>query len=452
LRNADLEEIPMRKQLLLSTGIICLMLAPAVSFGQAPAGRGEDQKQMRPNESGRGAAAQERGTERAQERAPAAEQRTQGREERGAGSRQSEERGKAGSSERPSTASDDSKRGRGDDAKPNERAQDTRSGNRDAQTAREGRDAKDSTKDSKGNAEMKRDNERSRAESERSKDSSTAAQKEREGASTQKDAGREQRDGAKNAAEQQGRDSSRDANRPSTTTDTTRTPPASNAQNAPAGAASQTQASQQTNISVEKQTRISQTMTRERLAPPERNLNVSIRIGDRAPDRIRYHRLPDTIVTIEPEYRGYDYFTTDDDIVIVEPGTRRIVSQVPRDASRIYAADSRGGGAYPSSGSYPPSGTSSTSGTATSAGASGAMAAAEAQCRVMRRDTAGNLTEVTPQTVGSTAQQPDTIAVTVRLPGGATTAPIPLGAPDGQIVVSAQSGADCVVTLEPQTR
>src|SRR5215475_10606742 len=106
----------MRKQLLLSTGIICLMLAPAVSYGQSPAGRGEDQKQMRPSESGRGAASQERGAERAQERAPAAEQRTQGREERGAGSRQSEERGKAGSSnERPATASEDSKRGRGDD-------------------------------------------------------------------------------------------------------------------------------------------------------------------------------------------------------------------------------------------------------------------------------------------------------------------------------------------------
>ena len=184
-------------------------------------------------------------------------------------------------------------------------------------------------------------------------------------------------------------------------------------------------------------------MTRERLAEPERNLNISIRVGDRAPDRVRYHRLPDTIVTIEPEYRGYDYFTTDDDIVIVEPGTRRIVSQVPRDASRIRAADGRGGGM---------SGASSTSGTATSAGTGGAMAAAEAQCRVMRRDTAGNITEVTPQTVGSTAQQPDSISVTVRLPGGASTAPIPLGAPDGQIVVSAQSGADCVVTLEPQTR
>src|SRR5881227_1367043 len=107
----------MRKQLLLSTGIICLMLAPAVSYGQTPGGRGEEQKQMRPSDAGKGGAASQ---ERAQERGRGAEQRTQGaagREERGAGSRQTEERGKAApSSERPATASDD-KRGRGEDAK-----------------------------------------------------------------------------------------------------------------------------------------------------------------------------------------------------------------------------------------------------------------------------------------------------------------------------------------------
>ena len=140
----------MRKQLLLSTGIICLMLAPAVSYGQAPGARGEEQKQMRPSEGGKGAASQERGAERAQERGQGAEHKAQGaagREEKGVGSRQTEERGKAApTTERPATASDD-KRGRNDDAKSSERAQDSRHSGRDAQPAREGRDAKDSTKD-----------------------------------------------------------------------------------------------------------------------------------------------------------------------------------------------------------------------------------------------------------------------------------------------------------------
>ena len=433
----------MRKQLLLSTGIICLMLAPAVSYGQSPGGRGEEQKQMRPSEAGKGATSQERGAERVQERAQGAEQKAQGatgREEKGAGSRQTEERTKAApSSERPSTASDD-KRGRSDDAKSGDRAQDSRQGGRDAQTAREGKDAKDNAK---GSAEMNRDNARGKSTAEEKSKDGTTAQKEREGtAASQKESGRDQREGAKNAAEQ-----GKDANRPSTATDSSRTPPTNNAQTAPSGAAtqsqttqsqtSQTQVGQHSNISTEKQTRISQTMTRERLAPPERNLNIAIRIGEPVPPRVRFHRLPPEIVSIEPEYRDYEYFTTDDDIVIVEPRTKRIVSQVPRDASRIRAAgDQPGGGSTSSSGSY----------TGTVAAAGGAS-----PCRIMRRDTAGNVTELTPQTVGAAAQQ-ETISVMVRVPGGATTAPIALGASDGQIVVSGQSGADCMVVIESQTR
>jgi hypothetical protein len=444
----------MRKQLLLSTGIICLMLAPAVSFGQAPGARGEEQKQMRPSEAGKGAASQERGAERVPERAQGAEQKAQGaagREEKGAGSRQTEERGKAGpTTDRPATASDD-KRGRGDDAKSSDRAQDSRQGGRDAQTAREGKDAKDAKDSTKGRAEMDRDNAargKSTAEQEKSKDGTTA-QREREGTTaTQKDSGRDQRgDSSKNAAEQ-----GKDANRPSTATDTTRTQPSNNAQSAPAGSTTQTnqsqtqsqtnqtQTSQQSNVSVEKQTRISETLTRERLAPPERNLNISIRVGERIPDRVRVHRLPDTIVSIEPEYRGYDYFTTEEDIVIVEPRTHRIVSQIPRDASRIRAAGGQGG-------------TSSTGSSGSSGSYTGPVAAAggASPCRIMRRDTAGNVTELTPQTVGAAAQQ-EYISVTVRVPGGATTAPISMGAPDGQIVVSGQSGADCMVTIEPPAK
>jgi Protein of unknown function (DUF1236) len=398
----------MRKQLLLSTGIICLMLAPAVSYGQAPGARGEEQKQMRPADTGKGAASQERGAERAQERGRAGEQRTQGaagREERGAGSRQTEERGKAApSSERPATAADD-KRGR------------------DAQTAREGKDAKDS---GKGSAEMKRESDREKSRAESGKDRSkegTAAQKEREGTTTtQKEQRRDQRDSSKDAADQ-----GKDASRPSTATDTTRTQPSGQTTQSQT---SQTQ-SQQPGISTDKQVRISETLTRERLAPPQRNLNVSIRVGERIPRYVRVQRLPAAIVSIEPQYRGYDYFTTEEEIVIVEPRTQRIVSQIPRDASRIRAA---GGG------------------TAGAGRAADAMAqAGGAPCRIMRRDTAGNVTEVSPTTVGSTAPQ-DSISVTVRAPGGGgSTNPIALGASDGQIVVAMQGG-DCTVTIEPQPR
>ncbi|MDE5454350.1 DUF1236 domain-containing protein [Bradyrhizobium sp. CSA112] len=397
----------MRKQLLLSTGIICLMLAPGLSYGQAPGGRSEEPKQMQPGAAGKGAASQERGAEQKAQGA-------MGREERGTGSRQAGERGKAATpgADRPTAASDDSKRGRGEDARPAARAQDARQGGREG-------------KDAKGGAEMKRDSGKSAAETEKSKAGTAASQKEREGTAatqkreregtttTQKEPGRDQRGEPSKDAAQQSKD------RPGTASETTRTQTQT----------SQTQ-SQQSGISTDKQVRISETLTRERLAPPQRNLNVSIRVGERIPRHVRVQRLPAAIISIEPQYRGYDYFTTEEEIVIVEPRTQRIVSQIPRDASRIRAAGGETG----------------------SGRAADAMAqAGGAPCRIMSRDTAGNVTEVSPTTVGSTAPQ-DSISVTVRAPGGGgSTNPIALGASDGQIVVAMQGG-DCTVTIEPQTR
>jgi hypothetical protein len=72
-------------------------------------------------------------------------------------------------------------------------------------------------------------------------------------------------------------------------------------------------------------------------------------------------------------------------------------------------------------------------------------------CRIMRRDSSGQLSEVSPSTVGSTASQ-DSLGIVVQVPGSASTPPVALGAPAGQIVVATQGQGDCTVTIEPQTR
>jgi hypothetical protein len=50
------------------------------------------------------------------------------------------------------------------------------------------------------------------------------------------------------------------------------------------------------------------------------------------PTDVRLYELPSTIVEVVPAYRTYRYFVVADDIIIVEPGTRRIV-QVIRNAA-----------------------------------------------------------------------------------------------------------------------
>ncbi|MCK1270099.1 MULTISPECIES: DUF1236 domain-containing protein [unclassified Bradyrhizobium] len=417
----------MRKHLMLSTAAIGLMLASGFAYAQAPGERRDEPR--RTEEPAKGAGPQRGGAqERVQERAQGAQERLQGagREEKGGAAKQDasdDKRQPASSAERNQPKSKD---------QAQESREPSRDRNREAESPKPGRDGKNS-------AETKQDKsapQKSTAESEKSKSGTSGQQNERTGAAANQNE-RNQTQPPRNAAEQQ--QPAQQNNRPATATDTNRTAPTNNAQTAPATSGTQTnqanqtpqtntQANQQTQVPSEKQVRISETVSRARLAEPERNLNISIRVGETIPSRVRLHRLPPEIVAIEPEYRDYEYFSTGDDVVIVEPRTHRIVSQVPRDPSRARAQMSGG-----------------TSSSMAAAGGS------NVNCQIMRRDASGNVAQAEPSTVGSTART-DSLSVTVQMPGGGSSAPIALGAPVGNIVVATQGQGDCTVTIEPQTR
>jgi len=403
----------MPKHLMLSTAAIGLVLASGYAYAQAPGERRDEPK--RTEEPAKGAAPQRGGSaqERVQERAQGAQERLQGagREEKAGATRHDEPKAKDQAQESREPARDR---------------------NREAESAKPGRDS------GKSSAETKQDKsapQKSTAESEKSKAGPAGQQNERTGATANQNE-RNQSQPPRNAEQQP---PAQQNNRPATATDTSRTAPTNNAQTAPAATGTQTnqanqttqtntQVNQQAQLTSEKQVRISETVSRASLAQPERNLNISIRVGETIPPRVRLYRLPPEIVSIEPEYRDYEYFATDDDVVIVEPRTHRIVSQVPRDPSRARAQ--MGGSA------------------------SSSMAAAggsNVNCRIMRRDASGNVAEAEPSTVGSTART-DSLSVTVQMPGGGSSAPIALGVPAGNIVVATQGQDDCTVTIEPQTR
>jgi hypothetical protein len=44
---------------------------------------------------------------------------------------------------------------------------------------------------------------------------------------------------------------------------------------------------------------------------------------------VHYAVLPQDIVRIVPQYRGFDYFLVEDEIVIVDPHTLEIVAIIP---------------------------------------------------------------------------------------------------------------------------
>ena len=180
----------------------------------------------------------------------------------------------------------------------------------------------------------------------------------------------------------------------------------------------------------EKKVKISETISHKRdLAPPVRDIHVSITVGTQIPRRIQVHRVPEEIVSIEPAYRDYDYFTTEDTVVIIEPRTRRIVTTIPRDvsAARAEVGSTISGSTRVSSGDPPP-------------------------CQVLRRDSSGHVTELRPseyarETTGSTSQEHG-LAVTVRAPNGQTMPPIAIRDRSERLVAVITENGGCEISIE----
>jgi len=70
------------------------------------------------------------------------------------------------------------------------------------------------------------------------------------------------------------------------------------------------------------------------------NVNVDIRVGTRLPRDFDFVLVPDDVVAIVPEYRGYRFAYVDDYYVICDPDTYEIVAVIPASGGPSYASDS----------------------------------------------------------------------------------------------------------------
>jgi len=81
-------------------------------------------------------------------------------------------------------------------------------------------------------------------------------------------------------------------------------------------------------LTTEQRTRIS-TVIRDQHVAPVGNVNFAVSVGTRVPREIGFHPLPQEIVTIYPDWRGYEFFLVRDEIVVVDPRTLEIVAVLP---------------------------------------------------------------------------------------------------------------------------
>jgi hypothetical protein len=87
-------------------------------------------------------------------------------------------------------------------------------------------------------------------------------------------------------------------------------------------------------LNEQQRTQISSLISRENVRPLGR-VNFAVSVGTVVPRSVRLHPLSADIVAIVPQFRGHRFFVVEDEIVIVEPSTLRIVAVIPR---RVAAA------------------------------------------------------------------------------------------------------------------
>ena len=81
------------------------------------------------------------------------------------------------------------------------------------------------------------------------------------------------------------------------------------------------------NLTSEQRTRISTTIKQTNVRPVT-NVNFNVSVGTVVPRTIELHPLPPTIVEVYPAWRGYRFVLVGDEIIIIEPGSYRIVAVI----------------------------------------------------------------------------------------------------------------------------
>lgn len=127
---------------------------------------------------------------------------------------------------------------------------------------------------------------------------------------------------------QRAQDATPDAKQPNTTKADTPSKSAPNtaAQDQKAEPKTTGQAGAGAKISTEQRTQI-RTVIKQQNVKPTTNINFSISVGTRVPRAgVSFYPLPAQIISIYPDWRGYEYFLVRDEIIVVNPRTLEIVA------------------------------------------------------------------------------------------------------------------------------
>jgi Protein of unknown function (DUF1236) len=81
-------------------------------------------------------------------------------------------------------------------------------------------------------------------------------------------------------------------------------------------------------LSPDQKTRLHEVITGENVQRVN-HADFALSVGTRVPNTVTFYDVPDTIVDILPQYRGFEYIIVRDDLVIIDPETLEIVAVLP---------------------------------------------------------------------------------------------------------------------------
>jgi len=82
-------------------------------------------------------------------------------------------------------------------------------------------------------------------------------------------------------------------------------------------------------LSQDQRTKIKDIVVRDRNVARVNNANFNVSVGVTVPRTVHVAVLPPEVVTIVPEYRGFDYVLVGDQLLIIDPNTMEIVAILP---------------------------------------------------------------------------------------------------------------------------
>ncbi|HEU0148832.1 MAG TPA: DUF1236 domain-containing protein [Bradyrhizobium sp.] len=80
-------------------------------------------------------------------------------------------------------------------------------------------------------------------------------------------------------------------------------------------------------LTTEQRTKITSVIHNVHVAPVT-NVNFSVSVGTRVPRDVEFHPLPAEVVTVYPEWRGYNFILVRDEIVVIDPNTYEIIAVI----------------------------------------------------------------------------------------------------------------------------